>query len=155
MADLSGPSGSRTLLFEHLHVVPGSTPQRETILSPGEVITGFSLPRASWTRRSSYVKVRDRESYEFALASAAVILDLQDGITRDVRIALGGLATEPWRARGAEDALKGKPITDETVRPAADLAFATAVTHGANDYKPELGRRVLARALLQTAQMVI
>jgi xanthine dehydrogenase YagS FAD-binding subunit len=153
--DVVGPSGPRVIEFESLHVAPGKAPERETILGAGEVITGFSLPMGAWTRRSAYLKIRDRESYEFALASAAVVLDLQDDIARDVHIALGGVATKPWRARAAEDVLKGKRITDETVREAADLAFSTAVTHGGNSYKPELGRRVLARALLQTARMVI
>jgi xanthine dehydrogenase YagS FAD-binding subunit len=138
-----------------LHVVPGNAPQHETVLGVGDIITGFSMPRAPWTRRSLYLKIRDRESYEFALASAAVALDLRDGIARDARIALGGVATKPWRARAAEDALKGNRITAETVARAADLAFAMAVTHGANDYKPELGRKVLTRALFQAAEMVI
>lgn len=146
--DIVGANGPRTLRFEDLHVVPGSDPRIETTLAPGDLITGFFVPAASWTRRSLYLKVRDRESYEFALASAAVALDLADGRVREARIALGGVATRPWRARAAEAALQGRALTEESAARAAEAAFAGAVTHGQNDYKPELGRRTLVRALL-------
>jgi xanthine dehydrogenase YagS FAD-binding subunit len=151
--DIQGTNGLRVIRFEELHVTPGDTPERETVLSPTDLITGFSIPINNWTRRSAYLKIRDRESYEFALASAAVALDLDGGTVRDVRIALGGVATKPWRAREAEAVLKGKPVNEETCARAAEAAFATAVTHGGNDYKPLLGRRVLTRALLQVARM--
>jgi xanthine dehydrogenase YagS FAD-binding subunit len=113
------------------------------------LITGFAVPAGPWTRRSLYLKVRDRESYEFALASAAVALDLRDGVVNEVRIALGGVATKPWRAREAEAALKGRALSEANARLAAEAAFAGAKTHGHNDFKPELGRRTLVRALLQ------
>ena len=144
-----GPRGPRRLAFEQLHRAPGDTPHIETVLDPGELITGFVVPAGPWTRRSLFLKIRDRQSYEFALASAAVALDLDGEVVREARIALGGVATRPWRSHEAEAALNGRPLTPETARDAAHAAFDAAVTHGANDYKPELGRRTLVRALMQ------
>jgi xanthine dehydrogenase YagS FAD-binding subunit len=148
-----GPGGPRVIAFEDLHRAPGAHPEVETGLAAGELITGFHVPAAPWTRRSLYLKVRDRESYEFALASAAVALELADGVARTVRIALGGVATRPWRSHEAEAALAGKPVTEASAWAAAQAAFAGAVTHGQNDFKPELGRRTLVRALLEAARM--
>jgi len=153
--EIVGPGGSRVLPFEQLHQSPGNTPHVETVLVPGELITGFRLPIAPWTRRSLYLKIRDRQSYEFALASAAVSLDLADGTVKAARIALGGVATKPWRAREAEAELDGRAIDENSARRAAEAAFAAARTHGSNDYKPELGKRTLVRALLQAAQLSI
>jgi xanthine dehydrogenase YagS FAD-binding subunit len=153
--EIVGLGGSRAVPFETLHREPGGTPHVETLLAPGEVIVGFVLPVAPWTRRSLFLKVRDRQSYEFALASAAVALDLTKGVVSEARIALGGVATKPWRAREAEAVLDGNPFDEAAARRAADAAFAAAVTHGGNDYKRELGKRTLVRALLQTAQMSI
>jgi xanthine dehydrogenase YagS FAD-binding subunit len=99
-------SGSRTIAFANLHRQPGDTPDKETNLRPGEMIASFLIPATSWSRRSLYLKVRDRQSYEFALASAAVALDQRDGLVRTARIALGGVATAPWRAIEAEDFLR-------------------------------------------------
>jgi xanthine dehydrogenase YagS FAD-binding subunit len=147
--ELAGPSGVRRIRFEDLHVPPDAHPHVETILKPGELITGFAVPTGAWTRRSLYLKVRDRESYEFALASAAVALDLSSGIVNEARIALGGVATKPWRAREAEAALKGRSLSEASALVAAEAAFAGAKTSGQNDFKPELGRRTLVRALLQ------
>jgi xanthine dehydrogenase YagS FAD-binding subunit len=101
------------------------------------------------------VKIRDRESYEFALAAAAVALDLADGTVREARIALGGVATAPWRAREAEDALRGQPVTDTTLNAAAERAFAGAQPRGENAFKLELGKRTLMRAVRQAAAMEI
>lgn len=151
--EIASPSGSRAIAFEQLHRLPGDTPHIETVLAPDEVITGFTVPAAPYTRRSLYLKIRDRESYEFALASAAVGLVLKDGVVQEARIALGGVATKPWRARQAEAALKGERVTVKTAQAAARACFAAAVTHGDNDYKPELGRRTLVRALLQASTM--
>ena len=103
--DRRRPRRQRVIPFAELHREPGDTPQIETTLMPGELIIGFTLPAAPWTRRSLYLKIRDRESYEFALASAAVALDLSNGVVNEARIALGGVATKPWRAREAEAAL--------------------------------------------------
>ncbi len=113
------------------------------------------VPAGPWTRRSLYLKVRDRQSYEFALASAAVALDQQDGIVRGARIALGGVSTVPWRALDAEVVLRGKRIDEETATAAAEAAFAQARGHGHNDFKIELGKRTLKRALQQAASLEI
>src|SRR5438105_629635 len=153
--EIVGPGGPRLMPFEQLHRLPGDTPHIETVLAPGELIVGFWLPVAPWTRRSLYLKIRDRQSYEFALASAAVALDLADGMVNEARIALGGVAAKPWRAREAEAALKGHALDEAGARRAAEATFATAQAHGQKDYKPELGRRTLVRALLQTAQLSI
>lgn len=151
--EIAGRDGARTIPFETLHVAPGDTPDVETTLKPGDLVLGFTVPAAPWTRRSVYLKIRDRESYEFALASAAVALDLDGGTVREARIALGGVATRPWRAREAEAALKGRTLNETIAARAADAAFAGAVTHGGNDDKPELGRRTLVRALLLAAKL--
>jgi xanthine dehydrogenase YagS FAD-binding subunit len=151
--DILGAQGPRSIHFEQLHVTPGADPQRETILLPGELITAFHVPTGPWTRRSLYLKIRDRESYEFALASAAVAMALEDGAVKDVRIALGGVATKPWRAREAEKLLIGKHPDLSTIEAAAKLAFAGAVTREGNRYKVELGQQTLTRALLQLVEM--
>jgi xanthine dehydrogenase YagS FAD-binding subunit len=155
--EIAGTAGGIQLIpFAQIHRAPGATPHIETILAPGDLITGFVLPVAPWTRRSVYVKVRDRESYEFALASAAVALDLaDDGTVNGARIALGGVATKPWRAKGAEQALAGKHLDQGTARQAAEVAFAEARTRDGNAYKPELGKRTLVRALLQASELSI
>ncbi len=151
--DLLGAEGARrSIPFEDLHRPPGDTPEIETTLRPGELITAFRVPAGPWTRRSLYLKVRDRESYAFAVTSAAVGLDLAaDGSVAAVRIGLGGVATTPWRSHGAEAALTGKPLTEASAQEAAEAAFTGAATHGGNDFKPELGRRTLVRALLTAA----
>jgi xanthine dehydrogenase YagS FAD-binding subunit len=146
--EIAGPSGVRRIAFADLHVVPGDDATVETTLRPGELITAFTVPPLAFARRSLYLKIRDRQSYEFALASAAVVLDLDGGRVREARIALGGVATKPWRARGAEESLRGKILDTGTARAAAEAAFASAITHGQNDFKPELGRRTVVRALL-------
>jgi xanthine dehydrogenase YagS FAD-binding subunit len=153
--EIIGSDGPRVLPFEQLHRLPGDTPHIETILAPGELLVGFRLPVAAWTRRSLFLKIRDRQSYEFALASAAVALDLADGKVAEARIALGGVTSKPWRAREAEVALKGRALDEAGARRAAEAAFADARTHGDNDYKPELGKRTLVRALLQASQLSV
>ena len=155
VVEIAGRSGPRTLPFASLHRQPGGTPDVETVLQPGDLITGFAVPAGAWTRRSLYLKIRDRQSYEFALASAAVALELRDGVVAEARIALGGVATTPWRAREAEEALKGRPCNEATCGAAARAAFAGAETRSGNAFKPELGRRTLVRALLQAATMEV
>ena len=150
--EIAGAAGARRMRFEDLHRLPGNTPHIETVLAPDDLITGFFIPAAPHTRRSLYLKIRDRQSYEFALASAAVALDLRDGVVNEARIALGGVAAKPWRAREAEAVLKGKRLDEQSALQAAEAAFAHAVTHGQNAYKPELGRRTVVRALLQLAE---
>ncbi|PZP51004.1 MAG: FAD-binding molybdopterin dehydrogenase [Agrobacterium fabrum] len=146
----------RTIPFTDLHRLPGVTPHVETVLERDELITGFVIPRGPWMRRSLYLKIRDRQSYAFALASAAVALDLAaDGTVREARIGLGGVATVPWRAREAEAALKGSILTEENAHRAAEAAFAGAVAHSHNHYKIPLGKQTLVRALLAAAMMEI
>ena len=153
--EVMDPSGAtRRLPFEALHRLPGDTPHVETDLQPGALITGFRVPAGAWTRRSLYLKVRDRASYDFALASAAVALDLSaDGGVRNARIGLGGLVAKPWRAHAAEAALAGRRLDEASAGEAAEAAFAGAVTHSETGFKPELGRRTLVRALLEAARM--
>jgi xanthine dehydrogenase YagS FAD-binding subunit len=107
------------------------------------------VPAGPWNRRSLYLKVRDRASYEFAISSAAVALDMDGETVRQARIALGGMAYRPWRSREAEEVLSGKVLTEAAAESAASAALRTARTHGDNDYKPELARRTLVRALMQ------
>jgi xanthine dehydrogenase YagS FAD-binding subunit len=151
--EVTGKSGVRTLPFSELHKAPGDTPQIETTLTPGELISAFTVP-GRWPR-SVYLKVRDRQSYEFALASAAIALDLQDGVVRDARIALGGVATIPWRAREAEALLKEQKFDEALAGRAAEVAFAGAKASKHNAFKIALGKRVVTRALHQAATMEI
>ena len=149
------PGGARTFKFESLHRAPGETPQAETNLASGELITAFIVPHTPWARRSVYLKVRDRESYEFALASAAVALEMEGITVKQARIALGGLATKPWRAHAAEQALAGKIMNEESANQASQLALASASARAGNAFKIELGRRTVARALMQAASMKV
>jgi xanthine dehydrogenase YagS FAD-binding subunit len=148
-----GSAGARTLPFAQLHRPPGNTPHIETSLSPGDLITGFLIPAGAHTRRSLYLKVRDRESYEFALASAAVALDLDGDRVRQVRIGLGGPVAVPWRAREAEALLSGKPLTEANATAAARAAFAGARPRQHNAFRIPLGQQTLVRALLQAKTM--
>lgn len=150
---VAGPGGNRTVPFASLHRQPDATPHMETILLPGEIIAEFVVPARPWTRRSLYLKIRDRQSYEFAVAAAAVALDLDGNVVRGSRIALGGVATVPWRAREAEDALRGRPLTEEAAHAAALAAFAGARPQSHNAFKVALGQSTLVRALLQVASM--
>jgi xanthine dehydrogenase YagS FAD-binding subunit len=146
--------GDRQVLVDDFFLLPGDTPAREHAIAPGEVITAITVPAYAAARRSTYLKVRDRQSYEFAAASAAVGLALEaDGRTiRDVRVALGGVATKPWRAREVEAALRGKPLEPDTVARASRLAVEGAVDHGANRFKIDLAPRVVARAILSMGE---
>jgi xanthine dehydrogenase YagS FAD-binding subunit len=153
VAEILGAAGTRTVPFAALHRRPGRTPDIETVLQPGEMIASFFVPAAPCTRRSLYLKIRDRESYEFALVAVAVALDLHKGKIRDVRIALGGVATVPWRAKAAEAALINKTINDKTMKAAAEAAFAGARRREHNAFKVALGKRALMRALGQAAAL--
>ncbi|MBV9956437.1 MAG: xanthine dehydrogenase family protein subunit M [Pseudolabrys sp.] len=153
--EVQGQDGKRAFPFAQLHRQPGASPHIETTLKEGELITAFTIPALPFAKRSLYLKIRDRSSYEFALASAAVALDLEGDKVRDVRIALGGVATVPWRAADAEARLKGKGLDDQTLTEVANAAFAGATGHGHNDFKVELGKRTLTRALKQAAAMEI
>jgi xanthine dehydrogenase YagS FAD-binding subunit len=153
---LQSPSGrTRRMAFAELHRPPGDSPQTETTLEPGELITFIEVPIAPWMRRSHYVKVRDRQSHQFALASAAVALDMDGEVVREARIALGGVATVPWRAREAEALLTGKPLNEAAAVEAARAAFASAHSRPQNEFKITLGQRTLIRALRETQQLEI
>ena len=152
---VQGPGGARKLPLAELHRPPGNQPHLEHNLKPGELIVSIHVPAGAWTPRSAYIKVRDRESYEFAISSAAVALDLEGDTVRTARIGLGGMAYRPWRATAAEQALAGKPLTPESAEQAARVALEGAVTHGHNDYKPELARRTLVRALRAAQAMKV
>ena len=154
-ADLSGPDGPRRISISTLHRPAGGQPHRETTLKPGELITAFHAPAGPWTRRSLYLKIRDRESYEFAIAAVAVALDLDGDHVRQARLGLGGMAYRPWRAEAAEAFLIGKALTEANAEAAARIALDGAVTHGGNAGKPELARRTIVRALLQVATMEV
>jgi xanthine dehydrogenase YagS FAD-binding subunit len=151
--DLSGPQGPRRIPFASLHTPANGRPHIETTLRSGEIISAFIVPGGAWTRRSLYLKVRDRTSYEFAIASAAVALEMQGDIVVQSRIGLGGMAYRPWRSQDAEQVLAGKPLTEANAEAAAARALQGAKTYGHNDYKPELARRTLVRALLQAGLM--
>ncbi len=153
--EVIGPRGTRSIAFADLHRQPGETPHVETVLAPGELITAFRIANAPMARRSLFLKIRDRESYEFALASAAVVLDLDGGTVRQARIALGGVATVPWRSPAAEVRLVGESISEEAATAAAEVAFAFARPLKHNLFKIELGKRTLVRALRQAAALEI
>ena len=152
---VGGPSGPRSFPFAQLHRLPGDTPHIETSLAPGELITGYNVPAGPWTRRSCYLKIRDRDSYQFALTSAAVALELEGERVKEVRIALGGVATVPWRAREAEAVLKGNNLDEALATRAAAAAFAEAQPREHNAYKVKIGQETLVRALLQAQQMKV
>ena len=147
---IAGPQGERAILVTELHRPPGATPAVGTQLAPGELITAINLPTDRRRWRSHYLKVRDRASFEWSIASAAVALDLDGEVVRDVRVAVGGVATTPWRLPQVEAALRGRRLTPELVREAAALAAEGAVPHGRNLYKVELIKRTVARALVET-----
>ncbi len=151
--EIIGRSGTRSMPFSQLHKAPGKSPQVETTLQPGELISAFVI-NGRWPR-SIYLKARDRQSYEFALASAAIALDVQDGAVRDARVALGGVATVPWRAREAEALLKGRKLDDALVQRVAEAAFKEASARKHNAFKIDLGKRVVAHALQRAAIMEI
>lgn len=152
--EVLAPSGRRTFAFADLHRLPGATPHIETSLAAGELITAFTLPGGP-RRRSLYRKVRDRQSYAFANASAAVALEMDGGVIRDVRIGLGGVATIPWRAHRAEALLRGRTLNEATAGAAAEAEFADARPRGNNSYKVALGKATMVRALLDAQAMEI
>jgi xanthine dehydrogenase YagS FAD-binding subunit len=142
-----GARGARTLPFGDLHLVPGNHPEIETALKPGDLITHVEIPGTRFAKRSHYVKVRDRASYAFALASAAVALEVADETIAEARIALGGVATKPWRANKAEAVLVGKRPSRDLFVQAASAAVADAKPQEGNRFKVELVQRTIIRAL--------
>ena len=145
--EVLGTGGSRMIPIAELYRLPGSTPHLEFTLRPGEIITAIIVPKTTAGRLSTYHKIRDRESYAFALVSAAVALEMDGDTVTRARIALGGVATIPWRASGAEAMLTGKRLTPETASAAGRAAFADAKAGTHNGFKIDLGARTVADAL--------
>src|SRR5262249_55602330 len=144
---VQGPKSTRAIPIGDFHLLPGSTPHRETVLEPGDLITHVTLPPPVAASRQVYVKLRDRASYEFALASAAVVITVASGKVTRARIALGGVGTKPWRSPEAEAALAGEPINQANFRNAAEAALRDARPQSENRFKIELAKRCLTYAL--------
>lgn len=151
---IQGTRGTRTVKFTDFHLLPGKTPHLEHNLKTGEIITSVEIPALSYGAKSHYLKGRDRASYQFALASAAVALDVQSGTIRGARVALGGVGTKPWRSPEAEQALIGKPAGLAAYQAAADAALAGAKAYKDNKFKIDLAKRTLVRALTETGGMI-
>jgi xanthine dehydrogenase YagS FAD-binding subunit len=149
---VEGARGARRIPLVNFHRLPGDEPQRDTVLERGELITAVECPPLAWARRSRYVKVRERASFAFALASVAAAVDVEDQTVRDVRLALGGLAHKPWRATRAEAMLRGAPATEESFRRAADAELVEARPLRDNAYKLPLVRNLIVRTLLELTE---
>jgi xanthine dehydrogenase YagS FAD-binding subunit len=149
---LVSAAGDRTVALADFYRLPGESPEVEHDLRPGELITEVRVPRLDWAAHSTYVKVRDRQSYEFALCSAAVALDVRDGRIVDARVAVGGVATVPWRLASVEAALRGAPVSLESFEAAASVAAEGARPLAANGFKVSLLRRTVVRALLELTE---
>lgn len=153
VVEIEGPAGRREVPLQDFHLLPGSTPERETVLAPGELIVALRLPAeaAGFAAHSRYVKLRERTSYAFAMVSAAAGLRLEDGRIAAARLALGGVAAKPWRAEAAEAVLLGAAPGADAFHRAAGLALAEARPSGENAFKIELARRIAVRALTLAA----
>ena len=149
---VQGPKGQRAIPFTDFHLLPGNTPHRETVLEPGDLITHVTLPPPAPGSRSFYIKLRDRASYEFALASAAVVVTTSGGKITRARVALGGVGTKPWRSPEAEAELTNQSATDDVFRKAAEAALRNAKPQSQNGFKVELARRCLVHALKTVTQ---
>jgi xanthine dehydrogenase YagS FAD-binding subunit len=147
---VQGPKGSREIAIGDFHLLPGNTPNRETVLEPGDLITHVTLPPPKAGSKQVYLKLRDRASYEFALASAAIVITLAGGNVTYARIAMGGVGTKPWRSHEAETFLVGKPTNAANFRKTAEAALHGAKAQSENGFKIELAKRCVAHAL-QTA----
>jgi xanthine dehydrogenase YagS FAD-binding subunit len=148
---VQGPKGERAIAIGDFHLLPGDTPHKETVLEPGDLVTHVTLPPPVAQSKQVYLKLRDRASYEFALASAAVVLTISDGKVSRVRIALGGVGTKPWRCQEAEAALVGQAANQANFRTAAETALRDARPQSENAFKIELAKRCLTHALLMAA----
>jgi xanthine dehydrogenase YagS FAD-binding subunit len=144
---VQGAKGVRSIAFADFHLLPGDTPERETVLEPGDLVTHVTLPPPARGSRSYYLKLRDRASYEFALASAGVVVTVTDGKIARARVALGGVATKPWRSTDAEAAQVGRPVGTPAFRQAAEVALRDAKPQSQNGFKVELAKRCLVHAL--------
>jgi xanthine dehydrogenase YagS FAD-binding subunit len=147
-----GAKGERSIPMADFHVLPGNTPQRETVLEPGDLITHVTLPPPAPGSRSLYLKLRDRASYEFALASAAVVVTVANGKVTRARVALGGVGTKPWRSTEAEGELINQAATEAVFRKAAEAALRNAKPQSENGFKVELAKRCLVHALKLATQ---
>src|SRR5947207_1498817 len=147
----NGPAGERSIALTDFHRLPGNTPQIDSNLRADEIITAVELPPRAFARNYTYLKIRDRLSYAFALLSVAVGLEIEGGTIREARLALGGVAHKPWRDREAEGELNGAPATRESFARSADTVLRSARGFGHNDFKIELARRAIVRALTQAA----
>ncbi|MBZ9696236.1 MULTISPECIES: FAD binding domain-containing protein [unclassified Mesorhizobium] len=150
VVEIEGKGGRRHVTLEEFHRLPGDTPQRETVLQPGDLIVAVRLPAeaASFAPHARYLKLRERTSYAFAVVSAAAALTVADGKIRAARLALGGVAAKPWRARSAEAVLLGADANEASFVRAADAALVDASPSGDNAFKIELARRIVVRALM-------
>ena len=151
VVQVSGPEGERAIPIGAFHRLPGDDPAKDTTLKPGEIVVAVDLPEAGFARNYTYLKLRDRLSYAFALVSVAAALDLDGGTVRTARLALGGVAHKPWRNAQAEARLQGRPATRESFRAAADLILQEATPQSTNGFKIELARRAIVRGLEQAA----
>jgi xanthine dehydrogenase YagS FAD-binding subunit len=142
-----GPDGERAIGIDDFFLLPGDTPEREHPLDHGELITAIEVPALPVACRSVYLKFRDRQSYEFALASVAAAIRVEDGTVAEVRLALGGVGTKPWRARRAEAGLLGRPADEASFAAAARQELAQATPRRQNEFKVELAQRAIVRAL--------
>ena len=149
---VQGTKGTRAVPIGEFHLLPGQTPERETVLEPGDLITHVTLPPPVAGSKQTYLKLRDRASYEFALASAAVVLTVASGRVTRARVALGGVGTKPWRSPEAEAALVGQPAEAASFRRAAEAALRDARPQSENAFKIELAKRCLAHALHTATQ---
>jgi xanthine dehydrogenase YagS FAD-binding subunit len=149
---VTGPAGDRMIPFANFHRLPGDTPQRETNLAAGEIITAVQLPPQGFARNYTYLKIRDRLSYAFALVSVAAGLELDGDTIKEGRFALGGVAHKPWRDAQAEAALHGQPANAATFERAADVLLRDARGYKHNRFKIDLARRCIVRALTQAAR---
>jgi xanthine dehydrogenase YagS FAD-binding subunit len=149
---VTGPDGERTIAFADFHRLPESTPERDTNLDPNEIITAVELPKHGFAAHYTYLKIRDRLSYAFALVSIAAALELEGDTIKDARLALGGVAHKPWRDTKVEAALRGRAANHATFAHAADLLLRDAEGYVHNSFKIELARRGIVRALTQAAR---
>jgi xanthine dehydrogenase YagS FAD-binding subunit len=149
---VTGPRGDRTIALRDFHRLPGNTPQHETSIEADELIVAIELPPKGFAANHTYIKIRDRMSYAFALVSVAVGLELDGNTIKEARFALGGVAHKPWRNPQAEAALRGQPANEASFALAADLVVREAKGYGHNTFKIELARRVIVRALSQAAR---
>jgi len=151
---IQNAQGTRAVPINEFYLLPGNTPERETVLEPGDLITYVTLPAPVPGSKSFYLKLRDRASYEFALSSAAVIVKIENNRLAHVRVALGGVGTKPWRSREAEQALEGATLTESSFRSAAEAALKDARPQTQNGFKIELAKRCLTHALKVATQIV-